>query len=145
MFSSLPTKVLHFVQIVNNVGMNQIQHGPSNIDRPDLPKFNNLAFLYRYVKILDITNYSNQMIAKDIFTHIMDDHIMDENRYCQDLKYERLTPNSVIVIVTNILNDTDLPRIGILTAEQAQGFMPIKDDQSLTNPRHLIIQLKIHN
>jgi len=43
MFSSLPTKVLHFVQIVNNVGLNQIQDGPSNIDRPDLPKFNNLA------------------------------------------------------------------------------------------------------
>jgi len=71
--------------------------------------------LYRYVKILDITNYSNQRIAKDIFTHFMDGHIMDENRYCQDLNYERLTPNTVIIIVTNILNDTDLPRIGILT------------------------------
>ncbi len=132
--SALPTENPHFTKMVNNVGMNQIQHGRSNIDRSDIPQFYSLAYLYGHAKIIDITNNTNKEISKNIFTHVMVGHFMDENIFYQDLKDEPITPNLVIVILTNIPDDADLEGIGVLTPEQTQSFMPIRDDPSLSNP-----------
>ena len=129
--SSLPTENAQFASSVNNVGMHQIQHGASSIDRSDVPQFSNLAFLYGHAKIIDITNGNNTVVAEDIFTHVMVGHVMDENVYYQNMRDEALTPNLALVFAVNIPDDTELPGVGKLSAEQAQSFTPLSSDPSL--------------
>ncbi|MDQ4073860.1 MAG: hypothetical protein M3162_06085 [Thermoproteota archaeon] len=129
-----PTQQPEFASSVNNVGFNQIQHGASNIDRSDVPQLSNMAFLYGHAKVTDITNGNNTDVATDIFTHVMVGHVMDENTFYTNLRDEALSPNIVFVFAVNIPNDTELPGVGSLSAEEAQSFTPVATDQSLDNP-----------
>ena len=131
--ASLPTDNAEFASSVNNVGMHQIQHGASNIDRSDVPQLSNLAFLYGHAKVIDVTNGNNTVVAEDIFTHVMVGHLMDENVYYKNLRDEALTPNLALVFAVNIPNDTELPGVGMLSAEEAQSFTPLSSDPSLEN------------
>lgn len=131
--ASLPTENAEFAASVNNVGMHQIQHGASNIDRSDVPQLSNLAFLYGHAKVIDITNGNNTVVAEDIFTHVMIGHLMDENVYYKNMRDEALTPNLALVFAVNIPNDTELPGVGMLSAEEAQSFTPLSSDPSLEN------------
>jgi hypothetical protein len=131
--SALPTRQPEFAAMVNDVGFNQIQHGASNIDRSDVPQLYDEAFLYGHAMVTDITNGNNTVVAKDIFTHVMVAHVMDENEYYKNLKDKALSPNMVFLFAVNIPNDTELPGVGSLSAEQAQSFTPLADDESLDN------------
>jgi hypothetical protein len=119
--------------MVNDVGFNQIQHGACNVDRSDVPQLYDEAFLYGHAMVTDITNGNNTVVAKDIFTHVMVGHVMDENEYYRSLKDKALSPNVVFLFAVNIPNDTELPGVGSLSAEEAQSFTPIADDESLDN------------
>jgi hypothetical protein len=131
--ASLPTENAEFAASVNNVGMHQIQHGASNIDRSDVPQLSNLAFLYGHAKVIDITNGNNTVVAEDIFTHVMIGHLMDEDVYYKNMRDEALTPNLALVFAVNIPNDIELPGVGMLSAEEAQSFTPLSSDPSLEN------------
>lgn len=131
--ASLPTEQPQFAALTNNVGFNQIQHGASNIDRSDVPQLSNMAFLYGHAQVTDITNGNNTVVAEDVFTHVMVGHVMDEEAFYQDLRDEALSPNFVFLFAINIPDDTELPGVGSLTAEEAQGFTPLATDQSLDN------------
>jgi len=131
--ASLPTEQPQFAALTNNVGFDQIQHGASNIDRSDVPQLSNLAFLYGHAQVTDITNGNNTVVAEDVFTHVMVGHVMDEQRFYEDLRDEAQSPNFVFLFAINIPNDTELPGVGSLTAEEAQGFTPLTTDQSLDN------------
>lgn len=132
--SALPTVQPEFAAMVNDVGFNQIQHGASNIDRSDVPQLYDKAFLYGHAMVTDITNGNNTVVAKDIFTHVMVAHVMDENEYYTNLRDKALSPNQVFLFAVNIPNDTELPGVGSLTAEEAQSFTPLSSDESLNNP-----------
>lgn len=58
---------------------------------------------------------------------------MDEQTFYQDLRDEAISPNFVFLFAINIPDDTELPGVGSLTAEQAQAFTPLESDESLTN------------
>ncbi|WP_148685260.1 hypothetical protein [Candidatus Nitrosocosmicus hydrocola] len=131
--SSLPTEQPQFAALTNNVGFDQIQHGSSNIDRSDVPQLSNLAFLYGHAQVTDITNGNNTVVADDIFTHVMVGHVMNEQTFYQDLSDDALSPNFVFLFATNIPDDTELPGVGSLTAEEAQSYTPLTSDQSLDN------------
>ena len=131
--SALPTRQPEFAAMVNDVGFNQIQHGASNVDRSDVPQLYDEAFLYGHAMVTDITNRNNTVVAKDIFTHVMVAHVMDENEYYRNLKDKALSPNLVFLFAVNIPNDTELPGVGSLSAEEAQSFTPLADDESLDN------------
>ncbi len=131
--ASLPTEQPQFAALTNNVGFDQIQHGASNIDRSDVPQLSNLAFLYGHAQVTDITNGNNTVVAVDVFTHVMVGHVMNEQSFYQDLRDEALTPNFVFLFAINIPDDTELPGVGSLTAEEAQSFTPLASDQSLDN------------
>ena len=83
--------------------------------------------------VTDITNGNNTIVAKDIFTHVMVAHVMDESGYYRNLKDKALSPNMVFLFAVNIPNDTELPGVGSLSAEEAQSFTPIANDESLDN------------
>jgi hypothetical protein len=131
--SALPTRQPEFAAMVNDVGFDQIQHGASNIDRSDVPQLYDEAFLYGHAMVTDITNGNNTVVAKDIFTHVMVAHVMDESEYYRNLKDKALSPNMVFLFAVNIPNDTELPGVGSLSAEEAQSFTPLADDESLDN------------
>lgn len=131
--ASLPTEQPQFAALTNNVGFDQIQHGASYIDRSDVPQLSNLAFLYGHAQVTDITNGNNTVVAEDVFTHVMVGHVMDEQRFYQDLADDALTPNFVFLFVVNIPDDTELPGVGSLSAEEAQSFTPLESDPSLDN------------
>ena len=132
--SALPTTQPEFAALVNDVGFNQIQHGASNIDRSDVPQLYDEAFLYRHAMVTDITNGNNTVVAKDIFTHAMIAHVITENEYYTNLRDKALSPNQVFLFAVNIPNDTELPGVGSLSAEEAQSFTPLSSDESLNNP-----------
>jgi hypothetical protein len=131
--SALPTRQPEFAAMVNDVGFDQIQHGASNIDRSDVPQLYDEAFLYGHAMVTDITNGNNTVVAKDIFTHVMVAHVMDESEYYRNLKDKALSPTMVFLFAVNIPNDTELPGVGSLSAEAAQSFTPLADDESLDN------------
>ncbi|TVP40992.1 hypothetical protein [Candidatus Nitrosocosmicus arcticus] len=131
--SSLPTEQPQFAALTNNVGFDQVQHGASNVDRSDVPQLSNMAFLYGHAQVTDITNGNNTVVAEDVFTHVMVGHVMNEQTFYQDLRDEALSPNFVFLFAINIPDDTELPGVGSLTAEEAQGFTPLASDQSLDN------------
>ena len=132
--AALPTMNAGFAEAVNNVGFNQIQHGSSHVDRSDVPQLSNLAFLYGHATITDITNGNNTVVAKDIFTHLMVGHVMNENAYYRAMRYEAASPTLVALFAVNIPNDTELPGVGKLSAEKAQSFTPVSSDPSLDSP-----------
>lgn len=134
--ASLPTDQPQFSALTNNVGFNQIQHGASYIDRSDVPQLSNLAFLYGHAKVTDVTNGNNTVVAQDVFTHVMVGHVMNEKTFYQDLRDEAMSPNFVFLFAINIPDDTELPGVGSLTAEQAQSYTPLAKDPSLdSNPQ----------
>jgi len=132
--SALPTKNAEFSELVHNVGFNQIQHGASHVDRSDVPQLFDLAFLYGHAKVTDITGGNNTDVAKDIFTHVMVAHVMDEKAYYRNMKDDAKSPTLVLLFGVNIPNGVDLPGVGKLTAEKAQSFTPVSSDPSLKNP-----------
>jgi hypothetical protein len=79
--AALPTRIPEYSQMVNDVGFNQILHGASHVNRSDVPQLFNNAFLYGHANVTDITNGNNTEVAKDVFTHVMVAHVMDENAY----------------------------------------------------------------
>ena len=89
--------------------------------------------MYGDAKVIDITNGNNTVVAEDIFTHVMIGHLMDENVYYKNMRDEALTPNLAFVFAVNIPNDTELPAVGMLSAEEAQSFTPLSSDFSLEN------------
>jgi len=131
--ASLPTEQPQFAALTNNVGFDQIQHGASYVDRSDVPQLSNLAFLYGHAQVTDITNGNNTVVAEDVFTHVMVGHVMDEQAFYQDLRDEAMSPNFVFLFAINIPDDTELPGVGSLTAEQAQSYTPLENDPSLDN------------
>lgn len=132
--AELPTKNAEFSETVNNVGFNQIQHGASQVDRSDVPQLSDLAFLYGHAKVTDITNGNNTDVTKDIFTHAMVAHVMDETAYYRNMKDEAKSPTLVLLFGVNIPNDVELPGAGRLRVEKAQSFTPLSSDPSLKNP-----------
>jgi hypothetical protein len=134
--ATLPTKNAEFSELVNNVGFNQIQHGSSQIDRSDVPQLYDLAFLYGHAKVTDVTNGNNTDVAKDIFTHVMVAHVMDEKAYYRNLKDQAMSPTLVLLFGVNIPNDTELPGVGKLSAEKAQSFTPLSTDPSMKASAH---------
>ncbi len=129
-----PTRQPEFVSEVNGVGFDQIQHGASNIDRSDVPQLSNMAFLYGHATVTDITNGNNTIVADDVFTHVMVGHVMDEDTFYTSLRDEAQSPTMVFLFAINIPNDTELPGVGSLTGEEAQGFTPLTTDPSLNSP-----------
>lgn len=132
--AAMPTRQAEFASMVNNVGLNQIQHGASMVDRSDVPQLYDHAFLYGHARITDITNGNNTVVAEDVFTHVMVAHVMDEDAFYRNLKGSAASPTMVFLFTVNIPSDTELPGVGSLTPEQAQGFTPLPTDPSLTNP-----------
>jgi hypothetical protein len=141
--AALPTKNAEFSELVNNVGFNQIQHGASHVDRSDVPQLSDLAFLYGHVKVTDITNGNNTDVAKDIFTHVMVAHVMDEKAYYRNMRDEAKSPTLVLLFGVNIPNGVELPGVGKLTAEKAQSFTPLSSDPSLKNPPQFSYPVKM--
>ena len=132
--AAMPTRQAEFASMVNNVGLNQIQHGASMIDRSDVPQLYDHAFLYGHARVTDVTNGNNTVVAEDVFTHVMVAHVMDEDTFYSNLKGSAASPTMVFLFAINIPSDTELPGVGSLTPEQAQGFTPLPTDSSLTNP-----------
>jgi hypothetical protein len=132
--AAMPTRQAEFASMVNNVGLNQIQHGASMVDRSDVPQLYDHAFLYGHARVTDITNGNNTMVAEDVFTHVMVAHVMDQDAFYSNLKGSAASPTMVFLFAINIPSDTELPGVGSLTPEQAQGFTPLPTDPSLTNP-----------
>jgi hypothetical protein len=132
--AAMPTRQAEFASMVNNVGLNQIQHGASMVDRSDVPQLYDHAFLYGHARITDITNGNNTMVAEDVFTHVMVAHVMDQDAFYSNLKGSAASPTMVFLFAINIPSETELPGVGSLTPEQAQGFTPLPTDSSLTNP-----------
>jgi len=138
-----PTRQTEADKMVNNVAFNQIQHGASLIDRSDAPQFFNHAFLYGHAKVTDITKGNNTVVAKDVFTHVMVAHIMDENAYYRSMRDVAVSPELVFVFAINIPSGTALPGLGKLTPDQAQSFTPLPSDVSLKNPPQVPYPVKI--
>lgn len=132
--AAMPTRQAEFASMVNNVGLNQIQHGSSMVDRSDVPQLYDYAFLYGHARITDITNGNNTVVAEDVFTHVMVANVMDEDAFYSNLKGSAASPTMVFLFTVNIPSGTELPGVGSLTPEQAQGFTPLPTDPSLTNP-----------
>jgi hypothetical protein len=132
--AAMPTRQAEFASMVNNVGLNQIQHGASMVDRSDVPQLYDHAFLYGHARITDITNGNNTVVAEDVFTHVMVAHVMDEDAFYSNLKGSAASPTMVFLFAINIPNDTELPGVGSLSPEEAQGFTPLPTDPSLSNP-----------
>ena len=84
--AAMPTRQAEFASMVNDVGLNQIQHGTSMVDRSDVPQLYDHAFLYGHARVTDITNGNNTMVAEDVFTHVMVAHVMDEDAFYSNLK-----------------------------------------------------------
>ena len=128
-----PTRQAEFTAMVNNVGFDQIQHGASHVDRSDVPQLYDLAFLYGHAKVTDMTE--NEVVAEDVFTHVMVAHVMDEFDAYRSLTDTPLSPNMVFLFAINIPPGTDLPGdVGELSPQQAQSFTPLPSDPSLDNP-----------
>jgi len=128
-----PTRQAEFTAMVNNVGFDQIQHGASHVDRSDVPQLYDLAFLYGHARITDMTE--NEVVAEDVFTHVMVAHVMDEFSFYRSLKDTPQSPNMVFLFAVNIPPGTDLPGdVGELSPQQAQSFTPLPSDPSLDNP-----------
>ena len=132
--AAMPTRQAEFLSMVNNVGLNQIQHGSSMVDRSDVPQLYDHAFLYGHARVTDVTNGNNTVVAEDVFTHVMVAHVMDEDAFYRNLKGSAASPTMVFLFTVNIPSGTELPGVGSLTPEQAQGFTPLPTDPSLTNP-----------
>ncbi|MGH9955361.1 MAG: hypothetical protein ACRD39_06840, partial [Nitrososphaeraceae archaeon] len=132
--AAMPTRQAEFTRMVNNVGFNQIQHGASMVDRSDVPQLYDHAFLYGHARVTDITNGNNTVVAEDVFTHVMVAHVMDEDGFYRDLKGSAASPTMVFLFAINIPSDTELPGVGSLSPEEAQGFTPLPADPSLSNP-----------
>ena len=131
--SAMPTRQPEFARMVNDVGLNQIQHGSSLVDRSDVPQLYSHAFLYGHAKVTDITNGNNTVVAEDVFTHVMVAHVMEEDTFYSNLKDTAASPTMAFLFAINIPNDTELPGVGSLSAEEAQGFTPLPSDPSLSN------------
>ena len=138
-----PTTQAEFAQMVNNVGFNQIQHGASHVDRSDVPQLFDNAFLYGHAKVTDTTNGNNTVVAKDIFTHVMVAHVMNENVYYRSLKDSAQSPTMVFLFAINIPSDVALPGVGKLTPDKAQSFTPLSSDVSMKNPPQISYPVKI--
>ena len=132
--AAMPTRQAEFASMVNNVGLNQIQHGASLVDRSDVPQLYDHAFLYGHARVTDITNGNNTVVAEDVFTHVMVAHVMDQDAFYSNLKGSAASPTMVFLFAINIPNDTELPGVGSLSPEEAQGFTPLPTDPSLSNP-----------
>ena len=132
--AAMPTRQAEFTKMVNNVGFNQIQHGASYVDRSDVPQLFDLAFLYGHAKITDVTDGKNDVVAEDVFTHVMVAHVMDEKTFYRSVKDEASSQTLVFLFAINIPNNTELPGLGKLSAAEAQSFTPLPDDPSLDNP-----------
>jgi hypothetical protein len=132
--AAMPTRQAEFASMVNNVGLNQIQHGASLVDRSDVPQLYDHAFLYGHARVTDVTNGNNTVVAEDVFTHVMVAHVMDQDAFYRNLKGSAASPTMVFLFAINIPNDTELPGVGSLSPEEAQGFTPLPTDPSLSNP-----------
>ena len=141
--AAMPTRQAEFASMVNDVGLNQIQHGASMVDRSDVPQLYDHAFLYGHARVTDITNGNNTMVAEDVFTHVMVAHVMDEDAFYSNLKGSGASPTMVFLFAINIPSDTELPGVGSLSPEQAQGFTPLPSDPSLSNPPPVGYPVKI--
>jgi hypothetical protein len=73
--------------------------GLSNVFGPDVSQLYDLAFLYGHAKVTDITNGNNTDVAKDVFTHAMVAHVMDEKAYYCNLKDQAMSPTLVYYLV----------------------------------------------
>ncbi|MGB8025675.1 MAG: hypothetical protein WCF06_15325 [Nitrososphaeraceae archaeon] len=138
-----PTRQAEFAQMVNNVGFNQIQHGASHVDRSDVPQLFDNAFLYGHAKVTDTTNGNNTVVAKDIFTHVMVAHVMNENTYYRSLKDSAQSPTLVFLFAINIPSDVALPGVGKLTPDKAQSFTPLSTDVSMKYPPQFTYSVKV--
>jgi hypothetical protein len=141
--AAMPTTQPEFATMVNNVGFNQIQHGASHVDRSDVPQLSDTAFLYGHAKVTDITNGNSTDVAKDIFTHVMVAHVMNENTFYRSLKDSAQSPTLVFLFAINIPSDVALPGVGKLTPDKAQAFTPLSSDVSLKNPPQFSYPVKI--
>lgn len=138
-----PTRQAEFTKMVNNVGFNQVQHGASLVDRSDVPQFFNNAFLYGHAQVTDITKGNNTVVAKDVFTHVMVAHLMDENAYYRSMKDVAASPEVVLIFAVNIPSGVALPGVGTLTPDKAQSFTPLASDVSLKSPPQFSYSVKI--
>jgi hypothetical protein len=129
-----PTRQAEFTRITNDVGFNQIQHGASHVDRSDVPQLFDNAFLYGHAQVTDITKGNNTVVAKDVFTHVMVAHVMNENAYYRSMKDVAASPTLVLLFAINIPSGTALPGVGTLTPDKAQSFTPLASDVSLKSP-----------
>ncbi len=137
------TRQADFTKQVNNVGLNQIQHGATYIDRSDVPPLSDNAFLYGHVKVTDITNGNNTVVAQDVFTHVMVAHVMDQDRYYKDLTDVAKSPTMVFLFAINIPPGVDLPGVGKLTPDKAISFTPLSSDPALKNTPQINYPVKV--
>ena len=130
-----PTRVPQFLTAGNGVAFDQIQHGHSMVDRADAPMFVNKVALYGHANVYDITDGTERLVAEKIFVHLMVGHVVDESKFYSDFQFNSPLPLVVALFAVNVPSGVELPGgIGPLTSEQAQGFTPLPDDPSLTNP-----------
>ena len=138
-----PTRQAEFTNLVNNVGFNQIQHGASHIDRSDVPQLFDNAFLYGHAQVTDITKGNNTVVARDVFTHVMVAHVMDENAYYRSMKDVAASPTMVLLFAINIPSGTPLPGVGTLSPDKAQSFTPLSSDVSMKSPPQFSYSVKL--
>ena len=141
--AAMPTRQAEFTKLVNNVGFNQIQHGASHVDRSDVPQLFDNAFLYGHAQVTDITKGSNTVVARDVFTHVMVAHVMDQNAYYRNMKDVAASPTMVLLFAINIPSGTPLPGVGTLTPDKAQSFTPLSSDISLKSPPQFSYSVKM--
>ncbi len=138
------TRQPDFTKQVNNVGMNQIQHGASYIDRSDIPQLFDNAFLYGHVKVTDITGGKDKVVAQDVFTHVMVAHFMDQSKFYKDLTDTAKSKTMVILFAVNIPPDKSLPAgVGKLSPEKAISFTPLPSDPALRHPPQFDYPVKL--
>lgn len=128
------TRQADFTKQVNNVGLNQIQHGSSYVDRSDVPQLFDTAFLYGHAKVTDITNGTNKVVAQDVFTHVMVAHVMDQDGYYKGLTDVAKSPTMVFLFAISIPPGIVLPvGVGKLSPDKALSFTPLTSYPSLKN------------
>ncbi len=138
------TRQADFTKQVSNVGLNQIQHGASYVDRSDVPQLFDNAFLYGHAKVTDITDGKDKVVAQDIFTHVMVAHVMDQTKFYKGLTDTAKSPTMVFLFAVNIPPGKDLPAgVGKLSPDNALSFTPLPSDPSLHNPPQVNYPVKL--
>jgi hypothetical protein len=137
--SELPTPQPGFAKTVSDVGIGGQQHGLTKIDRSDVPQISESPGVLTYGHC-DVTDTNTSQKVANVFCHLMVGHLINETNFYKYMRDDPITPNLGIVILASIPAKVQLPGNWspyckgntMCTADEAQGFFPMKTDEALT-------------